>query len=451
MKNYKIGKNMSIHMPENFGGANYMVLGAPGSGKTRYVLEPLLLQMNDTSHIIVDIKGSLFWRLAPRLVEHDYNIQHFDFIQFMGDRYNPIEFVQSEEDALTLATVIAGKPGPNEDPFWINASINILTALIGYCADFRRYRSQYINYELMQYGESKRYHNYRCVKSHSCLNLGHLSALVSEMMQGETSFSENGTSTRYGEDLLRRFACVTPKGENWWAFKRLRPYANENGKTLSCIVMTIIGCLNSYVTGNVQKMMATNDFCPEILGCEKTAVFISLKDYDPSLHQVAALMITQAVQHLIQQAGTKELKVPVQIWMDDCGSYVIPNLTQYLSCCRSRNIGFTLLCQSEHQLQEYYGPWSAETIVQCANTYIYLGGEDAKSAERIALRGNIMRSQVLSLDRRFMYVIQQGEAVKKVLKLDEEAKDKLEAQCEIPYQDVVDNSSSDKSAYQYAS
>lgn len=76
-------------------------------------------------------------------------------------------------------------------------------------------------------------------------------------------------------------------------------------------------------------------------------------------------MINQAVNKLIEEAGTSHLDIPVQIWTDDCGSYVIPSLAQYMSCCRSRGIGFSLLCQSEHQLREAYGASEAETIIQC--------------------------------------------------------------------------------------
>ena len=40
----EIGMNPYMMTPENFGGVNHMILGAPGTGKTRYLLEPMLLQ-----------------------------------------------------------------------------------------------------------------------------------------------------------------------------------------------------------------------------------------------------------------------------------------------------------------------------------------------------------------------------------------------------------------------
>ena len=163
------------------------------------------------------------------------------------------------------------------------------------------------------------------------------------------------------------------------------------------------------------------------LAIKKKALFIQLKDYDASLHPVAALMINQAVNNkLIEEVGTGHLDIPVQIWMDDCGSYVIPSLAQYMSCCRSRGIGFSLLCQSEHQLREAYGASEAETIIQCCHAYFYLGGEDQNSSLRISTRANIMQSDVLSMNRSSMYLIQQGHKARRIFKFNEDEKNAYE-------------------------
>lgn len=419
MNKIHIGKNACIEIPNNFGGVNYIILGAPGSGKTRYLLEPMLLQMYDRSHMIIDIKGSLYDKLHTKLERIGYRTQCFDFINFNSDHYNPIEFVNSEEDALALATSIVGIPkGDREDPFWRTNAINIIAALIGYASEFPRFRNEYIEYEL-KHGDPNMASYLRFVKPEAKLGFSYVLRLLPEI---------NNSATGYNNELEQRFRCCSHHARYWWPTRRLASYNTEDSsKTIGSIVMTIAAYISPYITNEITSMMNSNDFRPEDMGNERMAIFVKLKDYDSSLHQVASLMISQAVDSLIAEAGNDSLKVPVQIWMDDCGSYSLPQLTDYLACARSRNIGFTMLCQSEHQLASRYGRINSETIIQCANCYIYMGGEDATSASRISIRGNIMKSSVLSMDRKYMYVIQQGHKLRKVLKFDEENKREIES------------------------
>ena len=127
--------------------------------------------------------------------------------------------------------------------------------------------------------------------------------------------------------------------------------------------------------------------------------------------------------------------------MDDCGSYVIPRLTQYMSCCRSRGIGFSLLCQSEHQLRHAYGDSEAETIIQSCHAYFYLGGEDRNSSSRISVRANVLQSDVLSMNSSSMYLIQQGHKARRIAKFNENEKNAYEhnlvAMHTIPKQQTV--------------
>ncbi|MGF0144034.1 hypothetical protein [Sharpea azabuensis] len=73
MEKMRVGKDAYMGLPDNFGGVNHMIVGAPGSGKTRYLLEPMLLQMNTYSHLIVDIKDSLYPRLHKSLEDMAYD------------------------------------------------------------------------------------------------------------------------------------------------------------------------------------------------------------------------------------------------------------------------------------------------------------------------------------------------------------------------------------------
>lgn len=73
MEKMKVGKDAYIGLPDHFGGVNHMIVGAPGSGKKRYLLEPMFLQMNTCTHLIVDIKDSLYPRLHKLLEDMAYD------------------------------------------------------------------------------------------------------------------------------------------------------------------------------------------------------------------------------------------------------------------------------------------------------------------------------------------------------------------------------------------
>lgn len=429
MEKMRVGKDAYMDLPDNFGGVNHIIVGAPGSGKTRYLLEPMLLQMNTCSHLIVDIKGSLYPRLHESLEDMGYETEIYDFIHMTGSHYNPLEFINSEEDALELAMAIIGRPTNREDPFWKQNAISLITGMIGYGVYFKHHKSIYLdNEDVLNRKSFTSVANRRMLlpvlkstSNNNTLNLGFLLDMLAEAPVD----SENGINPTF----IERFELLNKEfGGNWWPYKRIVSSigGGMSGRTASSIIVTLMSETYAYRSDAIKKMMKKNDFHPEELGYKKKAIFIQLKDYDASLHPVAALMINQAVNRLVEEAGASRLEVPVQIWMDDCGSYVIPSLTQYMSCCRSRGIGFSLLCQSEHQLREAYGASEAETLIQCCHAYFYLGGEDHNSSLRISIRANVMQSDVLSMNRSSMYLIQQGHKARRVAKFNEDEKNAYE-------------------------
>lgn len=444
MEKMRVGKDAYMGLPDNFGGVNHIIVGAPGSGKTRYLLEPMLLQMNACIHLIVDIKGSLYPRLHQSLEDMGYETEIYDFINMAGNRYNPLEFINNEENALELATAIIGHPVIREDPFWEQNATSLLVGLIGYGIYFKRHKAIYLDVEEELYRRNyARVANREMLlpvlkntSNNSTLSLGFLLDMLAEAPVDP----DNG----FDSTFLDRFRYLDKKlGGNWWPYKRIISSVGGglSGRTASSIVVTLMSATNAYRSEGIKKIMKKNDFHPEELGYKKKAIFIQLKDYDASLHPVAALMINQSVNRLVEEAGAGYLEVPVQIWMDDCGSYVIPRLTQYMSCCRSRGIGFSLLCQSEHQLRHAYGDSEAETIIQCCHAYFYLGGEDRNSSSRISVRANVLQSDVLSMNSSSMYLIQQGHKARRIAKFNENEKNAYEhnlvAMHTIPKQQTV--------------
>ena len=64
---------------------NDLIIGPPGSGKTRTYVKPNLMQCNE-SVIITDTKGSLLNEVGPLLKAHGYKVINIDFTDMLLSR-----------------------------------------------------------------------------------------------------------------------------------------------------------------------------------------------------------------------------------------------------------------------------------------------------------------------------------------------------------------------------
>lgn len=111
---------------------NLIVVGAPGSGKSRSVVEPNVMQLS-SSYVIVDPKGSLRAHLAPGLSAAGYRIRTLDLANPRNSdcTWNPLSAVRTVADAEALAGTIVTSCGRNSrDPFWDSSSKVHLASLI---------------------------------------------------------------------------------------------------------------------------------------------------------------------------------------------------------------------------------------------------------------------------------------------------------------------------------
>ena len=85
---------------------NVLVVGGSGSGKTRFVLKPNLLQMH-SSYVITDPKGTVVNECGNALLRNGYRMKIFNTINFKKSmHYNPFAYIHSETDILKLVTTL---------------------------------------------------------------------------------------------------------------------------------------------------------------------------------------------------------------------------------------------------------------------------------------------------------------------------------------------------------
>lgn len=101
---------------------NTLVIGGSGSGKSRFMVKPNLLQAN-SSFVVTDPSGELLESTGHFLEERGYEIKVFNLVQMEHScSYNPFHYIRNEEGVLTMINALIRNTTPkgssSNDPFW---------------------------------------------------------------------------------------------------------------------------------------------------------------------------------------------------------------------------------------------------------------------------------------------------------------------------------------------
>lgn len=136
VENFSIG---DIILTKNYGikrgnaPENVVVLGSAGTGKSRFLLLPNLLNQKD-SFVIVDPEGEMLRGTGALMQKRGYRVRVVDFTgRNRYNFYNPLQYCKSIKDVVNLADTICEETVDNTkaDPFWCNAEKLLLQAIIG--------------------------------------------------------------------------------------------------------------------------------------------------------------------------------------------------------------------------------------------------------------------------------------------------------------------------------
>lgn len=114
---------------------NIIVIGGSGSGKTRFYVKPNALQLIG-SYLFLDPKGELTRTLGRIMETKGISVTVLDLVHFQG-HYNPMAYLETDEDAIKLAFAIVNNTKPKDAPsggdkFWDDSSVLLISALILY-------------------------------------------------------------------------------------------------------------------------------------------------------------------------------------------------------------------------------------------------------------------------------------------------------------------------------
>ena len=334
--------------PKNARNKNVLVVGGSGSGKTRFWLEPNLLQCH-SSYVVTDPKGSIVVECGNALLKNGYKLKILNTINFSKSmHYNPFSYVHSEKDILKLVTTLMTNTkgeGSGGDPFWEKSERLLLTALIAY-----------LHYEAPVEEQ----------------NFATLLEMLNTMQ-----VLEDDEEYQNPVDLL--FEELAKKKPNSFAGRQYKLYKLAAGKTAKSILISCGARLAPFDIQELRDLTMYDELQLDTLGDKKTALFLIMSDTDSTFNFLISMVYTQLFNLLCDKADDVyggKLPIHVRCLIDECANIgQIPNLEKLVATIRSREISACLVLQARSQLKAIYKD-NADTIVGNMDSQIFLGGSE---------------------------------------------------------------------------
>lgn len=358
-----------------------LILGATGSKKTRTLVAPLVLSaaMAEESMVLVDVKGEYTCgQLSPYvqgiLREQGYRVRVLNFRDLNCDGWNllsgPYRQYRTGREGDALAEVshivdaLVGTAQDTADPFWINMAKQYLvsvTALLFELCD----APEQINLLTLA-----AFTNWE-----ACENLRELLKQIS---------SENSITTM------------------------LRGILSAPESTRLSVLATASSFLTPFlINEKLLRMLSQTTFEPEELYREKTALFLVIPDESDAYRDISGLLISQISASLVQNAYYLGGSLPrrVHFICDEFPQVRIPNMHKNIAAHRSRNIRWTIICQSRRQLRNAYPKEAAAIEANCTDLF-FLGSPDPELLEELSLRAGTVTGEQDRVSRRLISVDQ---------------------------------------------
>ncbi|WP_374713236.1 VirD4-like conjugal transfer protein, CD1115 family [Symbiobacterium terraclitae] len=345
-----------------------LVIGSPGSGKTRRLVLPNLYLLGQAtaagqpaSIILTDPKGELYSYTADYFRGLGFQVVTLNLLDpRRSHRYNPLsavaaaiaagDFSAASEAAWDLAHAFATvetTAHTREDPFWQNASESVIAAAVLYVA-------------------SRAPADQRTMTS------------VYRMI---TELGKDG-----GADLDNLFEAVGDYADP--ARLAYGVTALSEDRTRAGILTTAAVNLRLFADPVVADMTAASDYDLASIGQRPTVVYLLLPDDKSSRNAIAAMHLAQTYTALTRLANSSpggRLPIPVFWVLDEFANIGrFRDFDKMISVMRGRGMGAMIVLQALQQLEARYGRDLAQVIAANCDTWLFLRTNDQNTAKQIS-------------------------------------------------------------------
>ena len=406
---------------------NLLVVGGPGSGKTRYVVKPNLMQLN-ASFVVTDPKGTLLPETAGMFERAGYAVRVLNVMNFENSmHFNPLAYVREQEDIASIVTCLVqnAKPegaGKGQDPFWEQMEMQLLRACIAFLVETKPRRDWTMR---------------------NVIRMVRLISVDEGNSDAKSDFDRLFDAYRTGSggrsDFPRECRDLMPPAgvradESSYALVQYDQFRISAGKTLKSIVSTLNSDLGQFSLSKVLDLTDTDDLALDTIGGlydadldrraawdegvlratagglglargatpghpggqRKTILYIVFDDGDSTFNFLVATCLHlcfRVLKSYADRSGERahgRLPIPVQFYLDEFGNLgKVADFRRLITTVRSRNIGITMILQELSQLESVYGKEDANIISGACPCWIYLGATKLETAKTFSeMAGN---------------------------------------------------------------
>ncbi|MCJ8223705.1 VirD4-like conjugal transfer protein, CD1115 family [Bacillus paralicheniformis] len=341
----KVGKKVLV-IPDKteISNKNVLVVGPSGSGKGQTNVIPNLVNIKNQSIINIDVKGEN-WHLTHQIkVDQGFKVGRLDFVDFKGWGFNPMAFVQNDEDAEKLANITAKN------------------AVADGKEDFFQERARTLLKNMIVYTKT----NF----SQEDANFDSLLTVYDKYIANEQVFNE-WINTQDQEDIgvqgLKSF------------------FASLTGKTRSSVTSSFDSIISVYRLSKVREMTKKSDFEFEDFVNDKYALYIKIAVPSNPYKSLTSAFFTQMIDAfftIARKSPISALPTPVNLLLDEFANIgKIEAYANTLSLCRGYLIYITTIIQDLSQLEKVYGKEDFKNIIANHDTKLILRVSEKETAK----------------------------------------------------------------------
>ena len=341
-------------------GPHTRVCGESGSKKSRTVCRGALISavINGDSIILNDPKGEISSdpKLRGLLQAYHVDVNILDFRNFDKDGFNCLAYAYelAQKGNLSKAyavldsfvAMIVEKKQGRDDPFWNGSAGNLIN-----------YAAKILLRALQQLPNGEDSFHLASVKSFIRQDRDRMRAILAQL--------RSDSSKQLLHDSVDGFAEILENPD----------------RTYACIIQSANELLSAFCSSeSILRMLSIQTFDLRSFYKRPSALFLVVPDERQTYDMVVGYLIDTFYQILVEEYSDvyQDRRRPpcsIKFVCDEAASICINDMSSKISASRSRQIDWTLIYQSDRQMQHAY-PDDFATICGNAKNYIFLGSSD---------------------------------------------------------------------------
>lgn len=382
---------MSLNTRQTRKNLNVMVIGGSGSGKSRFYVKPNLMQAN-TSYVCTDPKGELLRSTGKMLESYGYKIKVFNLIDMAhSHNYNPFNYIYDVDGNYSATAVIkmvnvlmkntSKEGGGGGDQFWDDSAKALLAALCFYLVECE-------DKSMQNFSEVMKLLKKAEVKEGSDDYQSDLDLIFDALEFPEKYQTEEAEHNEQFKNLnLIDLAKSAKPASRYMYLKYYKDFKKAAGDTAKSILISTAVRLQAFNIPEVMDLTCCDNIHLEMIGDEKTVMYIIIPSSDDTFNFLAAMMYTQLFDVLYDRANFKHggrLPFHVRCLLDEFANVgTIPRFEELLATMRSMEISANVIIQNLSQLKKMYKD-SWENVLGNCDSLLFLGGQEPTTLEHVS-------------------------------------------------------------------